>query len=63
MITRGEGKDALEPYFFCLDSLHNFIISDFGSNSIRVFSPEDNLLYTIGREGQITFLVILVTKA
>ena len=54
LITRGEGMDVLEPEFFCFDSLNNFVLSDFESHSIRVFSPEGNLLHTIvryGREG------------
>ena len=50
LITRGEGMDVLHPYFFCLDPLNNFVLSDRRSNSIRVFSPEGNLLHTIGRE-------------
>ena len=51
LITRGEGMDVLRPYFFCFDSLNNFVISDLESYSIRVFSPEGNLLHTIGRKG------------
>ena len=51
LITCGEGMDVLEPYFFCLDPLNNFVLSDYESYSIRVFSPEGNLLHTIGREG------------
>ena len=51
LITCGEGMDVLGPFFFCLDLLNNFIISDYDSHSIRVFSPEGNLLHTIGREG------------
>ena len=51
LITSGEGMDVLSPLFFCFDSLNNFVISDYGSHSIRVFSPEGNLLHTIGREG------------
>ena len=51
LITCGEGMDLLRPYFFCLDSLNNFVLSDFKSHSIRVFSPEGNLLHTIGRKG------------
>ena len=50
-IACGEGMDVLYPYFFCLDSLNNFVISYYGSHSIRVFSPEGSLLHTIGREG------------
>ena len=51
IITRGEGMDLIRPFCFCLDHLSNFIISDFMSHSIRVFSPEGNLLHTIGSEG------------
>ena len=51
LITCGEGMDVLGPSFFCLDPLNNFVLSDDESHSIRVFSPEGNLLHTIGREG------------
>ena len=51
LITRGEGMDVLLPLFFCLDTLNNFVLSDYRSHSIRVFSPEGNLLHTIGKEG------------
>ena len=50
LITCGEGMDVLHPGFFCLDPLNNFVLSDWKSHSIRVFSPEGNLLH-IGREG------------
>ena len=48
---RGLGMDVLEPWFFCLDPLNNFVLSDERSHSIRVFSPEGNLLHTIRRYG------------
>ena len=51
LITCGEGMDVLRSEFFCLDPLNNFALSDDESHSIRVFSPEGNLLHTIGREG------------
>ena len=51
LITCGEGMDVLRPLFFCSDALNNFVLSDYKSHSIRVFSPEGNLLHTIGREG------------
>ena len=51
LITCGEGMDVLYPWFFCLDPLNNFVLSDYNSHSICVFSPEGNLLHTIGREG------------
>ena len=50
-ITCGDGMDVLYPHFFCLDPLNNFVLSDYESHSIRVFSPEGNLLHMIGREG------------
>ena len=49
IIAGGEGMDV--SYFFCLDPLNNFVLGDWKSHSIRVFSPEGNLLHTIGREG------------
>ena len=49
-ITCGEGADAMGPWFFCLDPLNNFILSDYRSYSILVFSPEYNLLHSLGRE-------------
>ena len=52
LITCGEGMDReLYTDFFCLDPLANFVLDDNESNSIRVFSREDNLLHTIGRHG------------
>ena len=51
LITCGRGMDVLRPLFFCLDPLNNFVLSDFESHSIRVFSSEGNILHTMGREG------------
>ena len=50
-ITSREGMDLITPNFFCFDPLSNFVMSDYESHSIRVLSPEGNLLRTIGREG------------
>ena len=51
LITCGEEMDVLGAFCFCFDPLNNILISDFYMHSIRVFSPEANLLHTIGREG------------
>ena len=51
LISRGEGMDVLKPWFFCLDVNSNFVISDRGTHSIRIFSPAGDLLHSIGREG------------
>ena len=50
LITCGEGMEV-EFSFFCFDHLNNIVTSDSNTHSIRVFSPEGNLLHTIGREG------------
>ena len=50
LIICGLEMDVLFPYFFCLDPLNNFVLSDCDSTSIRVFSPESNLLHTIRSE-------------
>ena len=49
-ITNGEGMNVLRPWFFCLDPLNIFVLSDRMSGSFLVLSPEGNLLHTIGRE-------------
>ena len=51
LITCGEGMDVLRPSFFCLDPLHNLVLSNDAAHSFCVFSPEGNLLHTIGKEG------------
>ena len=50
LIPCGGGMDVFYPLFFCLDPLNNFVLSDMNSHSMCVFSPEGNLLHTIGRE-------------
>ena len=57
LITSEGEMSVVYPRYFCFDPLNNFVINDFKSHSIRVFSPEGNLLHTIGREGdqQTTF--------
>ena len=51
LITCGKGMNVSRPLYFCLDPLNNFVLGDYKSHSILVFSPEGNLLHTIGREG------------
>ena len=52
LITRGRRNGSVKPSLLLLsDPLNNFVVSDFMSHSIRVFSPEGNLLHTIEREG------------
>ena len=51
LIPCGERMDVLGPWYFCLDPLNNLVLGERKFHSIRVFSPEGNLLHTIGREG------------
>ena len=51
LITCGGEMDVTRPYFFSMDPVNNFVLSDCYSHSIRVFSLEDNLLHTVGRYG------------
>ena len=53
-ISRGEEPDCLvyRPTFLCLDLVGNIIISDYGNNRIKIFSQSEQLIHTIGREGE-----------
>ena len=53
LITRGFTKEmqVLEPFYFCLDTKKNLIISDSLRRHIKIFSNEGSLLHTIGGHG------------
>ena len=53
-ISRGEGPECLvyQPTFFCLDLAGHIIISDRGNHRIRIFSQSEQLIHTVGREGE-----------
>ena len=53
-ISQGQGPDCLVnlPTFFCFDLAGNIIISDRGNHTIRIFSQSEQLIHTIGREGE-----------
>ena len=46
------GMQVKGALFFCLDGHNNIVISDWSANNIKVFSPEGDLLHTIGQQGQ-----------
>ena len=52
-VSRGEDQGYLvwNPYFFCLDSEQNILVSDWGHHAIKILSNSGELLHTIGREG------------
>ena len=39
VISRGKGMQVINPYYFFIDQTDNILISDCGSNSIRIFNP------------------------
>ena len=53
-ISQGQGPDCLvyRPSFFCLDLGGNIIISDRGNHRIKIVSQSEQLIHTIGREGE-----------
>ena len=53
LVTRGMvGMQIERAYFFHLDKRNNIVISDFNSDTIKVFSPAGDCLHTIGQKGQ-----------
>ena len=52
-VSRGEEPGCLlvNPFFFCLDTSGNVIISNFDSHSIKIISQDDQLIHSIGKEG------------
>ena len=53
-ISQEQGPHCLvyQPRFFCLDLAGNIIISDLGNDRIKIFSQSEQLIHTIGREGE-----------
>ncbi|KAI6649096.1 hypothetical protein LOD99_6817 [Oopsacas minuta] len=51
LLTSGIGKQVKAANFFCLDGYNNIVISDYYAHKIKVFSPEGDLLHTIGQFG------------
>ena len=52
-VSQGGGPDCLVnlPFFFCIDTAGNLMISDCGRHSIKIVARNDQLLHTVGREG------------
>ena len=48
----GIGMQVSGAFFFYLDRLNNIVISDNFADNIKIFSPEGDLLHTIGHEGE-----------
>ena len=47
VISRGEGMQVVDPWNFFIDRTGNILISDYGSDSILIFSPQFQLFHKI----------------
>ena len=47
VISRGKGMQVINPYSFFIDQTDNILISDYGSDSIRIFDIEFQLIHEI----------------
>ena len=47
VISRGKGMQVVNPWNFFIDQTHNIIISDYGSDSIRIFNKEFQSIHEI----------------
>ena len=47
VISRGNGMQVINPFYFFIDQTDNILISDYGSNSIYIFNNEFKLIHAI----------------
>ena len=47
VITRGEGMDVINSYFFFIDKTNNILITDYSSNCINIYNVEIQLVHKI----------------
>ena len=47
VISRGKGMQVINPYYFFIDQTDNILISDYGSDSIRIFNEDFQLIHKI----------------
>ena len=47
VVTRGEGRQVVNPWFFCIDKFGSILISDQTSNSILILNSEFESIHKI----------------
>ncbi|KAI6649670.1 E3 ubiquitin-protein ligase TRIM71-like [Oopsacas minuta] len=52
LITRGGGKQTINPLCFDIDRDYNIIMSDYDSHCLYVFNQEGEQIHKFGKEGQ-----------
>ena len=50
-VTQGAVGMGYSPQFFCLDPAGNILITDCSRHNIKILSPSEQLMHTIGKEG------------
>ena len=50
-VTQGEDGMVYHPYFFCLDTAGNILITDSRRHDVKILSPSGHLIHEIGKEG------------
>ena len=52
LITRGDGKQTINPCCFDIDRDYNIIMSDYSNHCVYVFNQEGEQIHKFGKEGQ-----------
>ena len=50
-VTQGKDGMVYQPWFFCLDTAGNILMSDSRRNDVKILSPSGHLIHKIGKEG------------
>ena len=50
-VTQGGDGMVYVPFFFCLDTAGNILITDSRRNDVKILSPSGHLIHEIGKEG------------
>ena len=50
-VTQAEDGMVHDPYFFCLDTAGNILITDHERHDVKILSPSGHLIHEIGKEG------------
>ena len=50
-VTQGKDGMVYQPYFFCLDTAGNILITDKLLDDVKILSPSGHLIHKIGKEG------------
>ena len=51
-VTQGEAGMVYQPFFFCLDTAGNILITGSMRNDVKIFSSSGHFIHKIGKRGQ-----------